>query len=99
MDSEFIRLQADNNYVATRLGLACLASSLSPDEGLTVWEELSKARKQFVLENELHLIYLIIPIYAAVSWPKLDWMNYLEMWEKLSPDQKRVGSIVGVEDR
>ena len=64
-------------YVPSRLGLACLASSLAPDEGLVVFKELAKARKQFVLENELHIIYLIVPIYAAVSWPKLDWMNFL----------------------
>ena len=42
-------------------------------------QELAKARKQFVLENELHIIYLIVPIYAAVSWPKLDWMNFLRL--------------------
>ena len=29
-------------YVASRLGLACLASSLAPDEGLTVFAELTK---------------------------------------------------------
>ena len=85
--------------MATRLGLACLAASLGPDESLVVFKELSKARKMFVLENELHIIYLIVPIYSAVSWPKLDWMNFLEMWEGLAEDMKRVGSIVGVEER
>ena len=100
--SEFIRLQEVDGavrYVATRLGLACLAASLGPDESLKVFTELSKARKQFVLENELHIIYLIVPIYAAVSWPNLDWMAYLGLWEELSEDMKRVGTIVGVEER
>ena len=99
---EFIKQQEVSGsvrYVATRLGLACLASSLSPDEGLSVFSELRKARRQFVLENELHIIYLIVPIYAAVSWPKLDWMGFLTMWEGLSEDMRRVGSIVGVEER
>ena len=98
LDAHFIKLQ-DSTYAATRLGLACLASSLAPDEGLAVYAELSKARRQFVLENELHIIYLIVPIYAAVSWPKLDWMGFLSMWEGLSEDMKRVGLIVGVEER
>jgi hypothetical protein len=40
-------------------------------------------RKQFVLENELHILYLIVPIYAAVSWPKLSWLTFLTMWEGL----------------
>lgn len=30
--------------MATRLGLACLASSLAPDEGLAVFAELQRAR-------------------------------------------------------
>lgn len=28
-----------------------------------------------------------------------DWHAYLEIWEKLPPDVKRVGSKVGVEER
>ena len=72
---------------------------MGPDESLKVFTELSKARKQFVLENELHIIYLIVPIYAAVSWPNLNWMSFLNLWEDLSEDMKRVGTIVGVEER
>ncbi len=92
-------MESGLRYVATQLGLACLASSLSPDEGLKVFEELQKARKCFVLENELHIIYQVVPIYAAVGWPNLDWMNFLTLWESLSPDMKRVGELVGVEER
>ena len=43
----------------TQLGVATVASSLSPDEALVVFGELRKARRNFVLENELHLIYLV----------------------------------------
>ena len=86
-------------YVSTQLGAACLASSLSPDEGLRALTELAQARRCFVLENELHLVYLVVPIYAAVSWPNLDWMGYLDAWEALSPDMRRVGDLVGVEER
>eukprot|EP00094_Tigriopus_californicus_P010747 TCALIF_10365-PA protein Name:"Similar to POLQ DNA polymerase theta (Homo sapiens)" AED:0.03 eAED:0.03 QI:160/0.93/0.76/1/0.81/0.88/17/0/1134 len=89
----------DTRYVPTQLGLACLASSLSPDEGLKVFVELAQARKCFVLENELHILYQVVPIYAAVSWPNLDWMNFLSLWEGLSPDMKRVGELIGVEER
>lgn len=110
-ENEFIRLQSsgpeagnpkgsnDTRYVPTQLGLACLASSLSPDEGLKVFVELAQARKCFVLENELHILYQVVPLYAAVSWPNLDWMNFLSLWEGLSPDMKRVGELIGVEER
>ena len=46
-------------YYATQLGVATVASSLSPDEALVVLGDLQKARKNFVLENELHIIYLV----------------------------------------
>ena len=49
----------ETRYVPSQLGLACLSSSLSPDEGLHVFVELQKARKCFVLENELHVIYQV----------------------------------------
>ena len=41
----------------------------------------------------------MVPIYAAVSWPNLDWINYLGLWEKLPDDMRRVGELVGVEER
>ena len=50
---------AIREYYATQLGLATVASALSPDEALIVFLELCKARKNFVLENELHLVYLV----------------------------------------
>ena len=46
-------------YYATQLGAATVASALSPEEALIVFSELRKARKSFVLENELHILYLV----------------------------------------
>ncbi len=85
-------------YVATQLGLACLSSSLSPDEGLHVFCELQRARREFVLENDLHIIYQIVPIYALVSLPRINWMSFLDMWDKLSDDMRLVGKLVGVDE-
>ena len=53
----------EQRYVPTQLGMATLASALSPDEALLVFGEVQKARKCFVLESELHVIY-------QVSFPK-----------------------------
>ena len=46
-------------YCPTQLGMATVASSLSPYDALWVFSELSKARKNFALENELHLLYQV----------------------------------------
>ncbi|GIY67889.1 DNA polymerase theta [Caerostris extrusa] len=45
------------NYKPTRLGLAILASGFSPDDALRVLKELQLARRCFVLENDLHILY------------------------------------------
>lgn len=44
---------------ATQLGMATVASSLSPTEALVVFSDLQKARRSFVLANELHTVYLV----------------------------------------
>lgn len=46
-------------FYATQLGVATVASALTPEEALVVFSELRKARRNFVLENELHIIYLV----------------------------------------
>lgn len=102
-DNEFIFLKGNYEespkrleFVPTQLGVAVLASALSPDEGLLVFKELQKARKCFVLENELHILYLVTPIYMVIS--QIDWWEYLCIWEKLPADMKRVSDLVGVSE-
>ena len=46
-------------FYATQLGEATVASALAPEEALVVFSEFRKARRNFVLENELHIIYLV----------------------------------------
>ncbi|XP_045469101.1 DNA polymerase theta [Harmonia axyridis] len=98
----FIRLQKTedglNRYMPTALGKACLSSSLPPGEGLELFTELEKARQCFVLETELHLIYLVTPYSSCYQWPRIDWMLYLEFWEKLPLSMKKVGELVGVRE-
>jgi DNA polymerase theta len=63
--NELIRLQEaedveGHKYVPTPLGLACLAASLPPDEGLLLFDELQRARQCFVLDTDLHIIYEVL---------------------------------------
>ncbi|XP_074663190.1 DNA polymerase theta-like [Tubulanus polymorphus] len=104
-DNEFIVLksnEADGNlneqYFPTQLGSAVLASSISPDEGLAVFADLRKARKNFVLESELHVIYQVTPIFSSDLSSGIDWYQYLCMWEALSPSDRTVAELVGVQE-
>ncbi|KAG8228530.1 hypothetical protein J437_LFUL008987 [Ladona fulva] len=84
-------------YTATALGEACLAASLPPDQALSLFEELQRARRCFVLEDELHIV---TPFSVADQWGNnLDWLRMLNMWQLLSPSMQRVGELVGVEER
>ena len=43
-------------------------------------------------------IFQVMPIYMQSQWPDLDWYHYFNLFEKLPPQYKRVGEIVGVEE-
>lgn len=49
----------EDTYFSTQLGLATIAASLSPNDALIIFKEFNKAKHALVLENELHLIYLV----------------------------------------
>ena len=61
--NEFIRRQqvaeGSQRLGPTQLGLASLASSLSPDESLVLLTELQTARKGIILDSDLHLVYQV----------------------------------------
>ncbi|XP_078577834.1 DNA polymerase theta-like isoform X2 [Branchiostoma floridae x Branchiostoma japonicum] len=104
LEHEFIRLreiQAEDGsptqeYQPTQLGSATLASALAPDEALVVFADLQRAMKSFVLENELHILFQVTPIYN--DWSNLDWYHYLCLYEKLPTHMRRVAELVGVEE-
>ncbi|XP_037904628.1 DNA polymerase theta [Hermetia illucens] len=103
IEYEFIRLQMNEetkemNYVPTRLGMACLSSSLPPNDGLLLFSELQKSRRCFVLETELHAVYLVTPYSVCYQLQEIDWLLYLDLHERLSSSMKRVAELVGVKE-
>lgn len=100
---EFVRLQlneetSEMNYIATRLGTACLASSMPPNDGFLLFSELQKSRQSFVLESDLHAVYLVTPFSVCYQMQDIDWLGYLDMWERLPASTRRVGEMVGVRE-
>ncbi|CAL1548393.1 unnamed protein product, partial [Lymnaea stagnalis] len=102
-ENEFVTVQVSqkeetNKFYPTQLGAAILASSLSPDEGLLVFAELQKARRAFALDTELHTIYLVTPVYTSDVSSSIDWFHYHNLWENLTPADRRVAELVGVSE-
>src|SRR4051812_927802 len=66
--NEFIEFNnKQQKLIATKLGKAATAASLPPEEALVVFHELRKARKNFVLDTELHLVYQVTPIFHNIE--------------------------------
>ena len=84
-------------YIPTKLGKAVLSSSISPDDALYYVRELEKARKGFVLQNDLHIIYEItLPLANRSS---VDWKKYFDIWNELDSDSQHVGHVIGLDPR
>uniref|UniRef100_A0A4W3GYT0 DNA polymerase theta n=1 Tax=Callorhinchus milii TaxID=7868 RepID=A0A4W3GYT0_CALMI len=103
MENEFIQILEEEQegkkiqrYHPTQLGTATLASSLSPPEALGIFADLQRAMKGFVLENDLHILYQVTPVYE--EWATIDWYQFFCMWEKLPGSMKRVAELVGIEE-
>ncbi|XP_072210786.1 DNA polymerase theta [Excalfactoria chinensis] len=102
LENEFIQALecADDKkakiFHPTHLGSATLSSSLSPTEAMEIFSDLQRAMKSFVLENDLHIVYLVTPVYE--DWTTIDWYQFFCLWEKLPASMKRVAELVGIEE-
>ncbi|KAM6309814.1 DNA polymerase theta [Podargus strigoides] len=102
LENEFIQVLDSGSdvkakvYHPTHLGSATLSSSLSPTEAMGIFADLQRAMKSFVLENDLHIVYLVTPVYE--EWTTIDWYQFFCLWEKLPASMKRVAELVGVEE-
>ncbi|XP_005345015.1 DNA polymerase theta [Microtus ochrogaster] len=102
LENEFIQVAEPSNgsggkvYHPTHLGSATLSSSLSPTDTLDIFADLQRAMKGFVLENDLHIVYLVTPVFE--DWTGIDWYRFFCLWEKLPASMRRVAELVGVEE-
>ncbi|XP_071616812.1 DNA polymerase theta [Heliangelus exortis] len=102
LENEFIQVLDSGSdvkakvYHPTHLGSATLSSSLSPTEAMGIFADLQRAMKSFVLENDLHIVYLVTPVYE--EWTTIDWYQFFCLWEKLPASMKRVAELVGIEE-
>ncbi|XP_062540713.1 DNA polymerase theta [Armigeres subalbatus] len=103
LEYEFIRMQSNAEggetlLVSTPLGNACLSASMAPRDGFLLFSELQKSRQCFVLESELHAIYLVTPYSVSYQWQNISWVDFLERWESMDAAMRRVGELVGIRD-
>lgn len=89
-------IEADKGiYRPTKLGIATVSSSLSPEEALIVFEELQRALKGFVLEDELHIVYQVTPTFLYIQ---PNWSVYLRLYNNLTAIKRKIADSVGVSE-
>eukprot|EP00906_Rhabdomonas_costata_P003286 RCo005025 len=94
--SEFIEWNARQSvFAATKLGSATFASSLAPDEGLVVYGDLMKARSNFVMSNELHLVYHLTPVFHGIE---PDWKLFYWIYSRLPQSMLTVAQHIGIDE-
>ncbi|KAF3762423.1 hypothetical protein M406DRAFT_92805 [Cryphonectria parasitica EP155] len=90
----FIAIDQFSNFEATQLGKAIVTSSLDPEDGIFIHEELKKALRAFVLDGEMHILYMFTPVQnMSVT---INWKVYSIEMEGLDESGMRVLGFLGL---
>ncbi|KAH8700613.1 putative DNA-directed DNA polymerase theta [Talaromyces proteolyticus] len=96
VDSELVYLREDDSYAPTKLGSAVVASSFSPDDGIFIYEELTRALEAFVMDGEMHIFYMFTPLTVAMN-TTIDWVIFRDQLDGLDESGIRALQFVGVQ--
>lgn len=78
----------DDCYIATPLGQAIVAASLTPEDGIFVHAEVQRALQAFVMDGELHVFYLFTPV--NLGFAEIDWTVFRDEIAGLDESDLRV---------
>lgn len=90
----FISIDHFSNFEATQLGKAIVSSSLDPDDGVFIHNELKRALQAFVLDGEMHILYTFTPVQEMSV--NINWKIYANEMENLDESGLRVLSFLGL---
>jgi hypothetical protein len=88
--------QDSEQYASTQLGQAVVASGLGAEEALIMFQDLMAARQGgVVLDDDLHLIYLVTPITPFPT----PWARFFEIYQGLPGRLQSIAARIGVDER
>ncbi|EER43307.1 DNA polymerase I [Histoplasma capsulatum H143] len=96
VDNGLVDLEQAESYEPTRLGQAVVSSSLSPEDGIFIHDELKRALKSFVMDGEMHIFYMFAPLQNS-SPTDIDWSIFRDQMNNLDESGIRALQFVGVE--
>ncbi|KKZ60187.1 DNA polymerase theta subunit [[Emmonsia] crescens] len=95
VDNGLVDLKQDESYEPTQLGQAVVSSSLSPEDGIFIHDELKRALKSFVMDGEMHIFYMFAPLQNS-SPTAIDWSIFRDQMNNLDESGIRALQLVGV---
>ncbi|KIV89160.1 hypothetical protein PV10_08751 [Exophiala mesophila] len=80
----------------TKLGIAVVASGLSPEDGVFVYSDLQRAIESFVMDGDLHIIYLFTPV-QTMGLAEISWVTFRNQLDLLDDSGLRAMRLIGVD--
>lgn len=93
-EMQFVSRDEYQNYAATQLGKAIVASAIDPDDGVFVHKELSRALRAFVMDGDMHILYTFTPV-QDFGIP-INWQVYRREMEMLDESGMRVLAFLDI---
>ncbi|UKZ77416.1 hypothetical protein TrVFT333_005137 [Trichoderma virens FT-333] len=83
-----------SSFAATQLGKAIVASSVDPYDGVFIHSELTKTLKAFVMDGEMHILYVFTPVqdFGIV----VNWQVFRNEMDALDESGLRVLGFLGI---
>lgn len=96
LESELVQSTAHEQCLEpTKLGMAVVASGLSPEDGIFVHSELRRALESFVMDGDMHIFYLFTPV-QTVGLAEVCWLTFRKQLDSLDDSGMRALQLVGV---
>lgn len=92
---EFIAIDDYDGFHATQLGKAVVASSLDPEDGIFIHNELKKALQAFVMDGEMHVLYNFTPVHD-LGGVTVNWRVFWNEMQQLDGSGLRVMRFLGL---
>jgi replicative superfamily II helicase len=92
---EFITIDNFSHFQATQLGKAIVASSLDPEDGIFIHDELKKSLQAFVMDGDMHVLYNFTPVHD-LDGVTVNWRVFWTEMEQLDESGLRVMNFLGL---
>ncbi len=95
LTTDLIQATGFDSLEPTTLGEAIVASSLTPEDGIFVHNEMRRALDSFVMDGEMHIFYLFTPVQTT-TLGDISWPVFRDQMEDLDESGLRALRCVGV---